>query len=480
MKPAPALPMKAIALNTPSRYTSSPGVSPGAGAVGISPFSRPTTPGEIRKISSRPGSVGSSRGGASLQLLGPEPPRSTSSASRSPLSPATAASPNGEEQEEVFEELLEEEPLSSLEELPQKVVSSSDSEMVIKQLDFGGGTDSDDEAPGPLLPASSFACQRGNHGIRSLAMSDSLLSQALSQSAHLAETLSSPAAVGGTGKKWVRGDNIGRGSLGNVFSALDQISGQMFAVKEVLINKSDVSDMQFKDALENEIRICSALKHPSIVTFLGHDCIDSCLYIYMEYMIGGSMAGVLKQFGPFEESLIGTYTRDLIEGLAYLHTQEEPVLHRDIKSANVLMGQDPTGSELCAKLSDFGCSKRNQETLSHTLKGSILWMAPEVVKSVGYGRTADIWSFGCVLIEMGSAQPPWGKIDNPMQAMYKIGMSEETPALPEQLSDLCLDFARCCLQRDPRARLSSVELLEHPFVRDLKGPGDRWLSALPA
>ena len=69
------------------------------------------------------------------------------------------------------------------------------------------------------------------------------------------------------------------------------------------------------------------------MTYLGHDYIDRCLYIYMEYMIGGSMAGVLQQFGAFEEGLSAKYTKELLQGLAYLHTQEPPVLHRDIKSA---------------------------------------------------------------------------------------------------------------------------------------------------
>lgn len=339
--------------------------------------------------------------------------------------------------------------------------------LTMRQLEFddSGGNISDDEPPGPLPAAASAVCLRGSFGVKCLSMSDSMLSSALSHTAQLQGTLSSPSSVRGANRKWVAGENIGHGSLGNVFQALDQSSGQLFAVKEVLIDAKVNSDLQFKDALENELRICSALKHPSIVTYLGHDYIESCLYVYLEYMIGGSMAGMLKQFGAFDESLTATYTSQLIEGLAYLHTQEPPVLHRDIKSGNVLMGQDPTGTELCAKLADFGCSKRNDDTLSHTLKGSIPWLAPEVVRGTGYGRPADIWSFGCVLIEMGSAQPPWGKLDNPMQAMYKIGMSQELPAIPEQFSEVCRDFAARCLQRDPALRPLARDLLQHGLVR---------------
>merc|ERR1712056_95852 len=164
-------------------------------------------------------------------------------------------------------------------------------------------------------------------------------------------------------------------------------------------------------------------------------------------MAGGSMAAVLAQFGALEESLIVVYSKALLEGLDYLHTREPPVVHRDVKGGNVLLGLDCQ-----VKLSDFGCSKRTMETMSHTMKGSIPWMAPEVVTNVGYGRMADIWSFGCVLIEMASGKRPWGKLDNPMAAMYKIGMSEETPPLPANVTPECQDFIGVCVQRDPASR----------------------------
>merc|ERR1719414_1149544 len=199
---------------------------------------------------------------------------------------------------------------------------------------------------------------------------------------------------------------------------MDQETGQVFAAKEVQINQADEADLKFKRDLENEISIVRALKHPRIVSYLGHDNIDSCLYIYLEYMPGGSMAQVLAQFGALDENLLVLYTRELLEGLEYLHTRDPPVVHRDIKGGNVLVGLDCR-----VKLSDFGCSKRTQDTWSCTMKGSIPWMAPEVIKHTGYGRRADIWSFGCVMIEMASASSPWGKFDNPMAAMHKIGMS---------------------------------------------------------
>jgi len=318
---------------------------------------------------------------------------------------------------------------------------------------------------------AEFTCTRGRHGsITSLGLSVNAINQSAlfgntSNGATLLGTLSSPGAVRGK-FAWVKGDLLGQGSLGRVYKALNQRTGEIFAVKEVRIDQKDEHDVKFQATLESEVAICQELKNPHIVSYLGHDYLDSSLYIYLEYMSGGSMAQVLSQFGPLDESLIATYTKELLEGLVYLHTREQPVLHRDIKGANILVGCDCTGSRLQVKLSDFGCSKRIVETCN-TMRGSIPWMAPEVIKQTGYGLKADIWSFGCVLIEMGTAKHPWGTFDNPIAAMRKIGMSEDLPPLPEGISDCCKDFISCCLQRDKTNRPTATALLSMPFVRDV-------------
>lgn len=336
------------------------------------------------------------------------------------------------------------------------------------------GWDGDDDSPGPdaaehelspLAASDRFECTRGRNGVSALSMSHGPSSGMPTTMAELEETVrqgSSMIISGTSGLRWIRGEAVGRGSLGTVFQAMDQQNGQMMAVKEVCINSSDATDLKFKDQLENEVQILKELKHPRIVAYLGHDYMDSFLYIYMEFMAGGSLAQVLRNFGCFEESLIVKYTRELLEGLEYLHSRERPVVHRDIKGANVLVDLD------ChVKLSDFGCSKRDTDTMSHTMRGSIPWMAPEVIKSTGYGRKADIWSFGCVMIEMATSKSPWGRFDNPMAAMCKIAMSEETPPLPDEVSQACKDFIGICTRRDPAQRLSATELLQHELVKDI-------------
>lgn len=265
--------------------------------------------------------------------------------------------------------------------------------------------------------------------------------------------------VRGAAFSWVRGEVIGRGMLGTVYKALDQQNGQLMAVKEVYFDSQDRSDDKFRAALQNEISLYKDLKHPHIVSYLGDDYISGRLYIYLEFMAGGSIAQVLSQFGAFDEALIARYMRNLVEGLEYLHTRDPPILHRDIKGANILVGVDGT-----VKLSDFGCSKRSDRTAVHTLRGSVPWMAPEVMKEQGYGRKADIWSLGCVLIEMSTASSPWGHFDNCLAAMVRIAMSQETPPIPEHLSESCRRFTELCTKRTPEERPNATDLLAHEFL----------------
>merc|ERR1712176_1709927 len=151
--------------------------------------------------------------------------------------------------------------------------------------------------------------------------------------------MGAPGAIQGEKFTWMRGPLIGRGSLGRVFKAKDMKTGALLAVKEVPINARDAHDEEFKLSLENEVSIMKDLVHPNIVAYLGHDYIDSCLFMYLEHMAGGTITQALHGFGPFEESLIASYSQQILEGLEYLHTREPSVIHRDIKGSNILIGE---------------------------------------------------------------------------------------------------------------------------------------------
>eukprot|EP00931_Biecheleriopsis_adriatica_P008401 TRINITY_DN109596_c0_g1_i1.p1 TRINITY_DN109596_c0_g1~~TRINITY_DN109596_c0_g1_i1.p1 ORF type:complete len:496 (-),score=76.74 TRINITY_DN109596_c0_g1_i1:62-1549(-) len=271
-----------------------------------------------------------------------------------------------------------------------------------------------------------------------------------------------PAASQSFPLTWIKGAPIGSGSHGCVYKALDTNSGRLFAVKQSIVDECSEEDRKYRERLEEELEICKDLRHPNIVATMGFEYEKQHLYICLEYVPGGSMAALLHEFGPLSENLLSSATSGVLNGLDYLHTREPPVIHRDIKGANILVDVD-----FNVKLADFGCSKRSNVTTSYTTVGSVPWMAPEVIQQAeGYGRKADMWSLGCVLIEMATAEKPWGKdaFENVFFALRHIGMTEELPSIPDTMNELGQDFARRCLNRDADKRPSSSDLLSHGFV----------------
>jgi mitogen-activated protein kinase kinase kinase len=176
----------------------------------------------------------------------------------------------------------------------------------------------------------------------------------------------------------------------------------------------------------------------------------------------------MKTRGPFQETLISSYAKQILEGLKYLHDQR--IIHKDIKAANILINDSNI-----VKLADFGSAQQLERTLTISLRpgnknlsiyGSIPWMAPEVIRQTKYGRKADIWSFGCTILEIAQGKAPWSEynFDNPIAAIMKIGLSDEIPKMPDNLSINLKNFIQCCLKRDANQRPHAKELLNHPFL----------------
>ncbi|KAL3729651.1 hypothetical protein ACJRO7_026736 [Eucalyptus globulus] len=204
--------------------------------------------------------------------------------------------------------------------------------------------------------------------------------------------------------QWEKGQFLGSGSFGSVYEAISD-EGFFFAVKEVSLLDQGSQGKQSLLQLELEISLLSQFKHENIVRYLGTDKDDEKLYIFLELMTKGSLAS-LYQVYHLKDSQVSSYTRQILNGLKYLHDRH--VLHRDIKCANILV--DASGS---LKLADFGLAKAIKINDAKSLKGSAFWMAPEVVnlKYTSYGLAADIWSLGCTVLEMLTGQPPYSPLE---------------------------------------------------------------------
>ncbi|CAL9030149.1 unnamed protein product [Prunus brigantina] len=276
------------------------------------------------------------------------------------------------------------------------------------------------------------------------------------------------------GSRWKKGRLLGRGTFGHVYLGFNSESGEMCAMKEVTLFADDAKSKESAQQLGQEIALLSRLRHPNIVQYYGSETVDDKLYIYLEYMSGGSIYKLLQEYGQFGEIAIRSYTQQILSGLAYLHAKN--TVHRDIKGANILV--DPNGR---VKLADFGMAKHiTGQSCPLSFKGSPYWMAPEVIKnSNGCNLAVDVWSLGCTVLEMATTKPPWSQYEG-VAAMFKIGNSKELPGIPDHLSDDGKDFIRLCLQRNPLNRPTAAQLLEHPFVKNVAPLERTILSAEPS
>ncbi|CAK7326992.1 unnamed protein product [Dovyalis caffra] len=264
--------------------------------------------------------------------------------------------------------------------------------------------------------------------------------------------------------RWRRGELIGCGAFGRVYMGMNLDSGELLAVKQVLIAASSASKEKTQAhirELEEEVKLLKNLSHSNIVRYLGTAREDDSLNILLEFVPGGSISSLLGKFGSFPESVIRMYTKQLLLGLEYLHSNG--IMHRDIKGANILV--DNKG---CIKLADFGASKKVVELATingaKSMKGTPYWMAPEVILQTGHSFSADIWSVGCTVIEMATGKPPWSQQYQEVAALFHIGTTKSHPPIPEHLSIEAKDFLLKCLQEVPNLRPVASELLQHPFV----------------
>ncbi|KAF8174464.1 kinase-like domain-containing protein [Mycena galopus ATCC 62051] len=262
--------------------------------------------------------------------------------------------------------------------------------------------------------------------------------------------------------KWIRGQVIKRRTHGGVYLGLNTTTGEMMAVKQIGFpqNSGELPGRPSARTFKRELENMKTLRHLNLTEYLGLEDTGGVLTIFMEYVTGGSIKANLRKFGTFDANVIKSFTSQIINGLIYLHSKG--LVHGALKSSNILV--EPTGT---CKIEGLCCSETEVRDNSRAIPRAIFWTAPEIVRTQfrKYDSKADIWSLGCIVLEMLTAKRPWFDTEA-VAVMFKLYQQTLRPHPPDDmtLDPVAANLMEQCLALKPEDRLSGVQLKQHPFL----------------
>ncbi|RWS31667.1 mitogen-activated protein kinase kinase kinase 13-B-like protein [Leptotrombidium deliense] len=234
---------------------------------------------------------------------------------------------------------------------------------------------------------------------------------------------------------------LGSGAQGAVF--LGRLNNELVAVKKV------------KEKSETDIKHLRKLNHPNIVAFKGVCTQPPCFCIVMEYCPYGQLYDILKsgqqKIGP---NVVVEWSKQIASGMNYLHSHK--IIHRDLKSPNVLMSYNDT-----LKISDFGTSRQwNERSTKMSFAGTVAWMAPEVIRNELCSEKVDIWSFGVVIWELLTLEVPYKDVDS-SAIIWGVGNNNLNLPVPSTCPEGFKLLMQQCWSCKPRNRPSFRHILMH-------------------
>ncbi|CAN8061868.1 unnamed protein product [Agarophyton chilense] len=285
----------------------------------------------------------------------------------------------------------------------------------------------------------------------------------------------------------IRGNGtLGRGITGSVYLAKHEPTRKYVAIKRI-----NAFDEKKREELKKELT--TLISHESRFLVRSHGAFYdgmSGIHIVLEYMDRGSLDDVVSQFGKIPEPVLRKITEHCLLGLRFLH--ENHVLHRDVKTANILMSSK-VGR---AKLGDFGLARDLKERKANcnsigegstseteTFVGTFAYMSPERLRGNKYTYASDIWGLGMVVIECALGRPPFDSLHQFFEIVEAVEGTPPVSLIEGRVSSELADFIRLTTDHNPKRRPPASELLKHPWIK--AGRGDRyalkrWLNELPA
>lgn len=233
---------------------------------------------------------------------------------------------------------------------------------------------------------------------------------------------------------------LGSGAQGAVFSGF--FKGEWVAVKKV------------RERTDTDIKHLKKLSHNNIVAFKGVCVHPPCYCIIMEFCPSGTLHSLLHQGTQVPPRMVTEWSKQVASGMHYLHSHK--IIHRDLKSENILIGQNDT-----LKISDFGTSKQwNEKSIKMSFAGTVAWMAPEVIRNELCTEKVDIWSFGVVLWELLTCETPYRGVDS-SAIIWGVGSNSLHLPIPSTCPDGFRLLLRQCWNTKPKNRPSFRHIMMH-------------------
>ncbi|XP_039226676.1 mitogen-activated protein kinase kinase kinase isoform X2 [Drosophila yakuba] len=215
-----------------------------------------------------------------------------------------------------------------------------------------------------------------------------------------------------------------------------------------------------RDNVLQEAKLFWALKHENIAALRGV-CLNTKLCLVMEYARGGSLNRILA--GKIPPDVLVNWAIQIARGMNYLHNEAPmSIIHRDLKSSNVLIYEAIEGNHLqqkTLKITDFGLAREMYNTQRMSAAGTYAWMPPEVISVSTYSKFSDVWSYGVLLWELITGETPYKGFD-PLSVAYGVAVNTLTLPIPKTCPETWGALMKSCWQTDPHKRPGFKEILK--------------------
>lgn len=244
---------------------------------------------------------------------------------------------------------------------------------------------------------------------------------------------------------------IGVGGFSRVHRAF--LNGEEVAVKA---SRQDEDINEARENVLQEAKLFWSLKHPNIVTLRGVCLEPPILCLVMEYARGGSLNRILagRKIPP---NVLVDWAVQIARGMKYLHCEAPiSVIHRDLKSSNVLISEPVSSEDLknkVLKITDFGLAREAYKTERMSAAGTYAWMPPEVIRDATYSKASDVWSYGVLLWELLTGETPYKGFDS-LSVAYGVAVNTLALPIPKTCPEAWGKLMKSCWELDPHRRPS--------------------------